>query len=62
MVKTRKARLVKKSRKSSKSRKLSKGASKWNQHMMKVYREMKAKDSSVRLGDAMKAARKTYRS
>jgi len=59
MVKTRKARLVKKS---SKSRKLSKGASKWNQHMMKVYREMKAKDSSVRLGDAMKAAKKTYKS
>ena len=56
MAKTRRSRSGKKS-----TRKLSKGASKWNQHMMKVYREMKARDKSTRLGDAMKAARKTYR-
>ena len=33
----------------------------WNKHMMEVYRSMKAKDSSVKLGDAMKAAGKTYK-
>ena len=57
MAKTRRVRRAKKS-----TRKLSKGASKWNQHMMKVYREMKARDKSTRLGDAMKEARKTYKS
>ena len=36
-------------------------ASNWNKHMMQVYKSMKAKDSSVKLGDAMKAAKKTYK-
>ena len=44
-----------------KSRKLSSGARAWQDHMMKTYREMKARDSSTRLGDAMKAAKKTFR-
>ena len=47
------------------SKKKSKGkkrpASNWNKHMMMVYKSMKAKDSSVKLGDAMKAAKKTYK-
>ena len=33
----------------------------WNKHMMMVYKSMKAKDASVKLGDAMKAAKKTYK-
>ena len=40
------------------TRKLSKGASAWHKHMMKVYKEMKAKNPSTSLGDAMKAAKK----
>jgi len=39
-----------------KSRKLSKGASDWTQKVTKLYREMKAKDASVRFGDALKRA------
>jgi hypothetical protein len=38
------------------TRKISKGASEWNKKVMEVYREMKKKDSSVRLGAAMKKA------
>mgnify|MGYP001195255890 FL=1 len=36
-------------------------ASPWNKHLMSVYREMKKKDKSVKLGDAMKAAKETYK-
>ena len=32
----------------------------WNIHLMKVYHEMKAKDSSIKLKDAMKVAKKSY--
>ena len=41
--------------KRSKSKRL---PSAWNNHLMAVYRSMKAKDSSVKFGDAMKAAAK----
>jgi hypothetical protein len=54
---------VKKSKKSKKSKKKKSKkmpASNWNKHMMMVYKSMKAKDPSVKLGDAMKAAKKTY--
>ena len=30
----------------------------WNKHVMKVYKEMKAKDKNVKFGDALKAAAK----
>jgi len=40
------------------TRKLNKKASAWNKLVMKVYREMKAKDKSVKFGDALKAAAK----
>lgn len=40
------------------TRKMSKGARKWHEHMMKVYKEMKAKNPATSLGDAMKAAKK----
>jgi hypothetical protein len=37
-------------------RKMSKGASAWHKQMMEVYRDMKKKDPSVKLGDAMRKA------
>jgi hypothetical protein len=39
-----------------KSRKMSKGASDWTQKVTKLYREMKAKDMTIRFGDALKHA------
>jgi len=33
----------------------------WNKHVMAVYKSMKSKNSNVKLGDAMKAAKKTYK-
>lgn len=39
-----------------KTRKMHKGASDWNKLVMKVYKEMKAKDKNVKLGAAMKRA------
>ena len=50
----------KKTKKRSSKRKGKKPASNWNKHMMMVYKSMKAKNPSVKLGDAMKAAKKTY--
>lgn len=40
------------------TRKLNKKASAWNKLVMKVYKEMKAKDKSIKFGDALKAASK----
>jgi hypothetical protein len=39
-----------------KTRKLSKGARAWTQAVTKIYRQMKAKDKTVKLRDAMKRA------
>ncbi len=36
--------------------------SEWTTHLMKVYKEMKAKNPETKLGDAMKEAKKTYKS
>lgn len=47
-------------RKAKKSRRTKKAASPWNKHLMSVFREMKKKNSSIKLGDAMKVAKKTY--
>ena len=33
----------------------------WNIHLMKVYKEMKSKDNSIKLKDAMKVAKKSYK-
>jgi len=41
---------------SAKKRSTRRKGSEWQQKVMKVYREMKAKDSGVRLMDAMKEA------
>lgn len=38
------------------TRKISKGASNWQQKVMKVYKDMKANDPNIKLGDAMKRA------
>ena len=37
-------------------RRLAKGPSEWNKAVMRLYRDMKKKDSSVKLGAAMKRA------
>lgn len=63
MAKTRRARRGsrKASRKASSrkaSRKQSGGASEWNKAVMRVYGEMKRKDSNVKFGDALKEASK----
>lgn len=42
--------------KGGKTRRVSKGASDWNKKVMEVYRDMKKKDKSVKLGAAMKRA------
>ena len=44
--------------KTRRARKGSRKLSPWNKLVMKVYREMKAKDKSVKFGDALKAAAK----
>jgi hypothetical protein len=49
----------KKSSKKSKSKSIKQSS--WNVHMMKVYREMKKNNPNIKLGDAMKAAKKTYK-
>lgn len=49
-------------RKSHKSRKLSKGARAWTTAVTKLYREMKAKDKSVRFRDALVKASKLKKS
>ena len=33
----------------------------WNEHVMTTYREMKKRSPSTRLGDAMKAAKRTWK-
>jgi len=38
------------------TRKMGKGASKWNELVMKVYKDLKKKDPNVKLGAAMKEA------
>jgi hypothetical protein len=40
------------------TRKLSPALKAWNEKVMKLYHEMKKKNSSTKLGDAMKAAKR----
>ena len=42
--------------KGGKTRRMAKGPSEWNKKVMEVYRDMKKKDKSVKLGAAMKRA------
>jgi hypothetical protein len=55
---TRKAGKVKAKGTRKGKRTLSPALKKWNEKVMKVYREMKKKNPSYKLGDAMKAAKK----
>lgn len=52
-------------KKRSKGKKKSKGKKRaitpWQKHLMKVFREMKSKDKSIKLGDAMREAKKSYK-
>lgn len=41
-----------------KTRKLSPALKQWNEKVMRIYKEMKAKNPNVRLMEAMKAAKK----
>tara|TARA_B100000900_G_scaffold416241_1_gene450470 strand:- start:3761 stop:4123 length:363 start_codon:yes stop_codon:yes gene_type:complete len=55
----------KRTKKSKKSKgKKSKGKKRpitaWQKHLMKVFHEMKSKDKSVKFGDAMREAKKSY--
>lgn len=56
-------RSSKKARKPTKKKKKKKKGkqSAWNKHVMVVYKSMKKTNSAVKLGDAMKAAKKTYK-
>ena len=54
-------RSSKKKKKKSTKRKSKKGPTSWNKHMMAVYKSMKSKNSSYKLQDAMKDAKKTYK-
>ena len=59
-----KSRVPKRTKRRS-SKKNNKGGKKkksaWNIHMMQVYKSMKKNDPSIKLGDAMKAAGKTFK-
>jgi len=50
----------KKSKKKKKSKRKKRPPSAWQKHLMKVFREMKSKDKSIKLGDAMREAKKSY--
>jgi hypothetical protein len=41
-----------------KTRKMSKGADTWREGVMRVYKEMKAKNANTKFGDALKEASK----
>jgi hypothetical protein len=45
-------------RKTHKARKMSKGADAWREGVMRVYKEMKAKNANTKFGDALKEASK----
>lgn len=55
----------KRTKKAKKSKGKKKGKkrppSAWQKHLMKVFREMKSKDKSIKLGDAMREAKKSYK-
>lgn len=58
MAKTRRARRSSRKAGRKASRKQRGGASDWNKAVMRVYGEMKRKDSNVSFGDALKEASK----
>lgn len=57
---SKKSKKSKKSKGKKKSRK-KRPPSAWQKHLMNVFREMKSKDKSIKLGDAMREAKKSYK-
>jgi hypothetical protein len=51
----------KRSKAKKKSKRKKRPPSAWQKHLMKVFREMKSKDKSIKLGDAMRVAKKSYK-
>jgi len=43
------------------TQKAKKSGNDWNKHVMQVFAELRAKNPDAKLGDAMKAAKKTYK-
>jgi len=43
------------------TQKANKSGNDWNKHVMQVFAELRAKNPDAKLGDAMKAAKKTYK-
>lgn len=43
------------------TQKVKKSGNDWNKHVMQVFAELRAKNPDAKLGDAMKAAKKTYK-
>jgi len=43
------------------TKKKKRAPTKWNLHLMKVYKEMKVKDKEIKFSDAMKKAKKSYK-
>ncbi len=58
MAKRVQSRKSKKQSGGKKTRKLSPALKEWNQKVMKIYREMKAKNPKTKLMDAMKEAKR----
>jgi hypothetical protein len=54
-------KIVKKAKDAKKADKAKKAPSKWQEHLSKVYKEMKKKHPDTKLKDAMKEAKKTYK-
>lgn len=40
---------------------MTKAQTKWTKHLMQVYHEMKHKNKNVKLSDAMKVAKRSYK-
>ena len=52
---------MRKSTKKAKKKTSKKSGNDWNKHVMQVFKDLRAKDPNAKLGDAMKAAKKTYK-
>ena len=52
---------MRKSSKKTKKKSGKKSGNDWNKHVMQVFKELRAKNPDAKLGDAMKAAKKTYK-
>ena len=60
-VRMRRGAPAKKNVSKKKTQKAKKSGNDWNKHVMQVFAELRAKNPDAKLGDAMKAAKKTYK-